>query len=107
PAITPITTMAMDLIADPVVNVEAANKPNNIKEKYSAGPNLKAKFTNTGPKPDINIMPIVEPIKEANMAINNAEPARPCLARGCPSKLTTACDAVPGRLSKMVVIAPP
>ena len=77
PKIKPIITIATPLMGEPVVKVEAANKPRNMSEKYSAGPNWNATSTNKGPKAIIKIMPMVAPIKEDSIAINKAEPARP------------------------------
>ena len=46
--------------------------------------------TNEGPEAIIRMMPMEAPIPEASIAISNADPARPDLASGCPSKQTTA-----------------
>ena len=107
PRIRPITTMAMPLIGEPRASVDAASRPSTIKAKYSAGPKLSATSTITGEKNTMMTMPMQAPMNEANIAMNSAAPALPCLAIGWPSRQVTACEATPGTLSRIEVVAPP
>src|SRR3989338_8188883 len=71
-------------------------KPNTIKEKYSGGPNRRARLAKTGERKVRATMLKVPAIKEANAAIPRAGPARPCRAILYPSRQVTTDAASPG-----------
>ena len=77
PKATPKTAMIIPLIIEPVAMKMRRAKEKIIKEKYSGGPNLRAKLDNMGAKrirPNIAIVPAMkDPIAD----MPKAGPARP------------------------------
>ena len=69
--------MAIALISDPDARTTAPINPKTIKEKYSAGPNLKAnseRGTAKAAKTNVATQPAKN---EPKPAVNRATPARP------------------------------
>ena len=52
PISSPQTVMATPLSGEPRASVEPANRPSNISEQISAGPNLSATTTRIGDEED-------------------------------------------------------
>ena len=64
PSIRPSTVMATPLTGEPRASVEPANRPSNISEQISAGPNSSATLTSTGARKIISVMPQEAPTNE-------------------------------------------
>ena len=72
--------MPIALIKEPDAKTTAPIKPNTIREKYSAGPNLNASCE-SGAANAAKIKVATQPAKnEAVPAVNKATPARPLRA---------------------------
>src|SRR3546814_545084 len=100
----PRTAMAIAFTTGPEDIADDAIRPRTIMEKYSTGPNCKAKLTMIGEKRIRRMIPTLPPKKDARTFVIKAMPARPCCAIGKPSRHVTAEDGPPGRLSRMDVI---
>ena len=99
--------MAMAFMSEPEANTTAPTRPNTIREKYSAGPNLKASSANGGANAAINNVATLPAKNEPKAAIASAAPARPFLAMACPSSTVTTEEVSPGRFTKIAVVEPP
>lgn len=80
---------------------------NNIKQKYSGGPSLIAKFANMGANKVTPTVAIDPATNEPIAAVAKAAPARPDLAILLPSMAVIMLPASPGVFSKMEVVDPP
>jgi len=82
-------------------------KAMTMREKYSAGPNIRAVSASGGPKTMSPITLTVPPMKEPMAAIPRATPAFPCRASGLPSNIVTTDADSPGTRIRTEVIVPP
>ena len=76
----PITVIDKAFRTLPLLRTTEDMSANNIKQKYSAGPNLKAIDANGGANAAIIAVDTVPAKKLANAAVASATPARPCRA---------------------------
>ena len=81
-----------------------AAKAKSMSAKYSAGPKRMAHVANNGANSTSPKMDRVPPTKDAIADIARAGPARPFFVISYPSMAVTTADAVPGTLSRMVLI---
>src|SRR3974390_2076433 len=86
----PQMVMATPLSGEPRASVEPANRPSNISEQISAGPNFKASTTRSADRKIISVMPQEAPPNEPMTVMPSAAPPRPFLVSGKPSKQVTA-----------------
>ena len=84
-----------------------AAKANSMSAKYSTGPKRMAHVAKRGANSTSPKMDSVPPTKDAIAEIARAGPARPCLVISYPSMAVTTADAVPGTLSRIVLIELP
>ena len=78
-----------------------------ISEKYSAGPNLSAKFTTGSARNVMPMVPMVPATNEPMAAVASAAPARPRRAILLPSSAVTMVADSPGVFSRIEVVEPP
>ena len=96
--------------------VEAAIDNLSRKASSELGAGLNSSFEQVGRAAQrsgasigqsFNLRDIGEKLNFVGMAMSSAGPPRPCLAIGWPSRQVTACEAMPGRFSRIEVVAPP
>ena len=106
PSSNPSTAMEMVISVDPLEMTETATRASTIIAAYSADWKLSATRDRIGEKSAIT-MTLTHPAKKDPMAeMNNAGPARPCRAIGCPSMQMTTEVGSPGMFSMIAVVEP-
>ena len=103
----PTITIPADLRTDPDANVTAPINPNTIKEKYSAGPILKAKSINGAANAAKTIVPTHPAKNDPIAATASAGPPRPANAILCPLIIVITEPGSPGKLINIAVVDPP
>ena len=103
PSAAEIRPLIRDLPARLAISVRAKIET----EKYSAGPNFRAKFAITGETNTSTRMPKMVPRKENTVPTPSALYACPFFAIGLPSKQVATEAGVPGMLMRIAAIRPP
>ena len=88
----------------PPAKLESAENAKTIRAKYSAGPKRIAQVASIGANRTNARIETVPPTNEAIADIARAGPPRPCFVMACPSIAVTTAEAVPGTLSRIVLI---
>jgi hypothetical protein len=78
--IRPTTPITRALVSDFPASAITRESPTRINEKYSGGPNLRAKRDRGSAMTTSPSVATVPPMKEPMAAMPSAAPARPCLA---------------------------
>src|SRR4030067_3872500 len=81
--------------------------PRTMREKYSGGPNRRAKLASVGARKMSRKILIVPAINEPNAEIPRSGPALPLRAIWYPSRQVITEAASPGMLTRMDVVDPP
>ncbi|MCY1543269.1 hypothetical protein D9M68_790790 [compost metagenome] len=107
PISRPVTTMHSALRSEPEASTTAPIRPTIIREKYSAGPNVRAISVSGGANAASTSVATVPAKNEPRPAAASAAPARPFWAILWPSMTVTTDDASPGKFTRMAVVEPP
>src|SRR5512139_3543210 len=81
--------------------------PRTIREKYSGGPNLRAKLASVDARRISRKMVMVPAMNEPKAEIPSAGPALPLRAIWYPARQVITEAASPGMLTRMEVVEPP
>jgi hypothetical protein len=87
--------------------LDSAENAKIMSAKYSAGPNRMAHLARAGARNTSPRIDSVPPTNDETAASASASPPRPCLVIACPSIAVTTAEAVPGTLSRIVLIELP
>ena len=77
---SPVTTIATALTTDPFASTTAKIRPSTISEKYSAGPNSRARPVSGAPSAATSTVATQPAKNEPRAAMASAAPARPLRA---------------------------
>ena len=107
PRIRPRTIMPMALSSEPRARTTEQTRPSTMREKYSAGPNLRATLARGGANRTMTKVVKVPAKNEPMAEVARATPARPWSAIWYPSRQVTMEEASPGRFTRIEVVEPP
>ena len=99
--------IASALSTEPLASTTAKIRPRTISEKYSAGPNSRARLVNGAPSAATSTVATQPAKNEPMAAIESAAPARPCRAIWWPSRQVITDVASPGMFTSTEVVEPP
>ena len=103
----PTARLTRPRIAEVPSTAETVTNARTISEKYSAGPNLSAKFTTGSARNVMPMVPMVPATNEPMAAVARAAPARPRRAILFPSSEVMMVADSPGVFNRMDVVEPP
>src|SRR5918997_1424776 len=107
PRVSPKNRLARPRVTDEPSTAETAAKATSIRQKYSAGPKVRAKSTTRGAKKASAAVASVPATKEPIAAVARAAEPRPARAMRLPSSAVTTDELSPGVFIRIEVVDEP